>query len=344
MPDNGTPMRSAVFCLVGILATCLVPTATARAQQASTTAVATAEGVPADVLDLLRRGVELRVAGDDAGALLLFEQARQLAPELGRVRGQIGLAQHALGRWVDAEGSLELALRSDDPWVARHRAELAGSLEVAGAHVGTLVVTADEGVEVSVDDSESWAFVPIDVRVAEGPHVVRARRAGHLDATREVEVVGGQRAEIAVSLAPVPDVRLPDGTQLADAPTEPMPPETPPDAVAPAPHEAHALVWVGLATTLAAAGALIGTHVAASDRQTSNQAQLDGACVMVTDTCRSLRDTLQGQLQPFEIAMDALWGVLALGATLGGVGLVLTFVDEGHTELALGPSSLRLRW
>lgn len=330
-------IRSKLVAMLLALGACLTAPV-ARAQDASTLAPPAEEGVAPEVLDLLRRGVERRVGGDDAVALALFEQALALAPTLGRVRAQIGLAQHALGRWADAEASLERALASDDPWVGRHRSELESSLEVARSHLGTLVVTAEPGVEVRVDELGPWSPAPVEVRADAGPHVVRARGAGRLEMQREIGLAGGERVTVGLSLVPVPDLAVPP-----EAPHESPRVEAPSESRQGGP-DVHPLLFVGLATTLAAAGALIGTHVAATDEQHRDQAQLDGACAAPTDACRSLRDTLEGRLEAFEIAVDALWGALALGATLAGTGLVLTFWDGEPAQVALTPSSLSVRW
>src|SRR3982751_2270792 len=70
-----------------------------------------------DAEPLIRRGIELRRAGRDAEALEQFRQANQLAPS-PRAAAQIGLAEQALGRWLDADGHLRAALAApSDPWI-----------------------------------------------------------------------------------------------------------------------------------------------------------------------------------------------------------------------------------
>jgi serine/threonine protein kinase len=96
---------------------------------------ASVDRVPPAVLELLRRGVEARLQGDDDAALAAFREAHALAPELGRTAAQLGLAHQALGAWRQAEPLLTRALASDDPWVAEHREALEGSLAVVREHL-----------------------------------------------------------------------------------------------------------------------------------------------------------------------------------------------------------------
>jgi hypothetical protein len=100
-------------------------------------APADAESVPPAVLELLQRGVEARLRGEDAAALAAFREAHALAPELGRTAAQLGLAHQALGAWREAEPLLVRALASDDPWVREHREALEGSLAVVREHLAS---------------------------------------------------------------------------------------------------------------------------------------------------------------------------------------------------------------
>ncbi len=102
--------------------------------------------------DHLRRGVELRRAGHDLESIAEFEAAHALSPE-PRASAQLGLAYQAVGRWLDAERLLHVALAaSDDAWVTRNRAALDRALAVVAGHVGRLHVSGDViGAEVRVD-------------------------------------------------------------------------------------------------------------------------------------------------------------------------------------------------
>src|SRR4051812_29586201 len=104
------------------------------AEGAGTGAVAEA----ADYESLMRDAVGLRRAGDDAGALKLFEQAYALN-KTPKALAQIGIAEQALGRWSAARKHLGQALESgDDPWIKKNRAAINKSLDIIAAHVGQL--------------------------------------------------------------------------------------------------------------------------------------------------------------------------------------------------------------
>src|SRR5262245_38202257 len=65
----------------------------------------------------IKRGIELRKKGDDEQALREFTQAYQLSKS-PRALAQMGVAEQALGRWVDAEVHVERALQaSSDGWI-----------------------------------------------------------------------------------------------------------------------------------------------------------------------------------------------------------------------------------
>src|SRR5581483_9001377 len=103
-----------------------------------------------DVDALLRRGVALRERGDDDAALRVFQRACALRCT-PRVTAQVGLAEDALGRWVDAESHLTAAVgATDDFWIARHHSALVGALATVRQHLGTLEIRGPAGAMVSV--------------------------------------------------------------------------------------------------------------------------------------------------------------------------------------------------
>jgi tetratricopeptide (TPR) repeat protein len=78
----------------------------------------------------LRAGFALRQRGAEVEALARFEAAWALSAT-PRVAAQLGLAHQALGRWLEADRFLRLALAAaDDPWVVRNRASLTVALGV----------------------------------------------------------------------------------------------------------------------------------------------------------------------------------------------------------------------
>lgn len=65
-----------------------------------------------------------------------FEAAYRLAPT-PRAAAQLGICNHALGRWVLAEKYTVEALRSKkDPWVIKNRSTLLESVNAVKSHLG----------------------------------------------------------------------------------------------------------------------------------------------------------------------------------------------------------------
>src|SRR5260370_22221284 len=93
-----------------------------------------------DADDLIHKGIELRKQGKDQDALEAFRRANALSPTL-RAQAQLGFAEQALGRWVDAYEHIEAALRgAGDPWIAKNRPVLEASLLTIRKHVGELEI------------------------------------------------------------------------------------------------------------------------------------------------------------------------------------------------------------
>lgn len=170
-------MRAAIACPLLVVASFVVP-AGALAQQS--------------VDALIDRGVSLRERGDDAGALALFEQAYRVAPT-PRAAAQRGLAEQALGRWVDANTHIEEALAATrDAWVLHNRAALVASLEVVHRHVGRLEIAG--GV--------AGASVRYGSRLLGRLPLARAQTVLVGRATLRVEAPGFEAFETVVEIRP----------------------------------------------------------------------------------------------------------------------------------------------
>ena len=332
------PVRSLVALLIVIAASfvALVPTAVALAQATDPAA----EGVPPEVLALLRRGVEARVRGEEEAALEAFAQAHAAAPSLGRASAQLGLAHQALEHWLEAEVLLRAALESDDPWIGRNRDAITGSLATLDAHLATIDVTAAEGTEIELDDDARFSPTPLSLRVLPGPHRLHARRAGHVDRIVEVETTAAHTHAIEITLSPVAPV-APVAPEAPEA--QELSPEPPPDAVPSArvatpqrSSEPHALVWVGLATSLVGLGAAIITHVLAEDATRGRTALQAMECPGPSEPCDRLHARLASELVPYEIAVNVLFGVTALGGVLTAAGLGLTLTSSDDPEAPSG--------
>lgn len=150
------------------------------------------------------RGVTLREAGRDAEALEVF---RGLWEEThgGRARAQVAMAEHALGRWVEALVHLREALATSDPWVQRNRPALRGLLATIERRFGSLEVRGSPaGAEVRVDGSPIGVLPMAEpARVASGRVRVEVSAPGYATAVRAVTVGAGGVTRETVRLSPI---------------------------------------------------------------------------------------------------------------------------------------------
>ena len=108
-----------------------------------------AGGEPA-VDEMYRSGLEMRRRGDDRGALGEFQKSYRTAP-LPRTLAQIGMAEQALGRWVDAEAHLTEAMKSTtNPWIVKNRELLEQSLSNVAGHLGSIAVDGPKGATLEI--------------------------------------------------------------------------------------------------------------------------------------------------------------------------------------------------
>jgi hypothetical protein len=137
----------------------------------------------------LERGIELRKEHRDAEALEQFRQAEALNPT-PKVKAQIALAEHALGRWVDAERDLVAALaRPDDPWIASRATVLRSSLEFIRKHLGTLIVRANvDGAELWINGERRGELPKDRIRVVAGPLHLQVSAKGYAPVYRTMDL------------------------------------------------------------------------------------------------------------------------------------------------------------
>lgn len=158
-----------------------------------------------------QQGLVARREGRDADALAAFERSLSIV-ERASVRAQLGFAQQALGRWVDAERTLERASQLDDPWVRRYRATIDRSLADVRAHLGSLSISVEPAPsEVLVDGVALVSNTGAPIRVAIGTVTVTARREGYFPIERTVTIRAGETATetIVLRARPVETVEAP---------------------------------------------------------------------------------------------------------------------------------------
>ncbi len=152
---------------------------------------------------LVAQGIVLRRAGNDAGALEVFEQALALAPGSTRVQVHLASVLQALGDWVAAEAQLSavLAKRGDD-YVERNRRLLSDARDAIGAHLGELsVVGTPEGAAVRLDGRSLGALPRAHGgKVAVGTHVLEVEADGYFPMARAIEIVPRQQLTESIEL------------------------------------------------------------------------------------------------------------------------------------------------
>lgn len=216
-----------------------------------------------DVEALIREGIEARRERRDADALRLFTRALDLTHS-PRALAQVGLAEQALGRWLEAEGHLRGALdRRDDPWIARNAAPLTTALGVVAHHLGWLRI--DGGVaraEVLVDGQRVGTLPTAEaLRVAAGTLALEVRAPGHLTIRREVAIPPDGEAREAVRL--IPDLPGPVAVPVPPPEAVAGPSVASPDRIVLRPRPIRPmLAWGALAGAAVGAGVAIGAAVA----------------------------------------------------------------------------------
>jgi hypothetical protein len=161
---------------------------------------------------LAAQGIELRREHKNAEALEVFRKAFALAPT-PRIQAQVGLAEQAVGQWIEAENDISTALRAgQDPWIAKNRGALEQALGVVVDHLGWIEVQANvPGAEIWINGARVLRPVAdAPIRVLSGTNVVEARAPGYLSAARTVFVLPNTRMRERVTLSPMPSSAEPD--------------------------------------------------------------------------------------------------------------------------------------
>jgi PEGA domain len=274
-----------------------------------------------DALD--QRGIALRRQRRDAEALEQFRRsfALRAAP---RTLAQIGLAEQALGRWVEAETDVHAALEaSGDPWIARNRPILVAGLADIERHLGAIVVEADvPGAQLWVNGSRA-AKLPLrgPLRVEAGSVVIEVRADGFAPARRITSVEPGENAHENVHLVPL-------SLEPSIAPS----PKTP-EQGKPVPMPAVPAVGDGLEVHVdralrAASFVAIGAGVAGMSvgsyfgvRALSTKADRDRACP--TAICSAPAGVALDHDVRWQATQSTAWFTFGIAAAGAGVGMFL---------------------
>lgn len=304
----------------------------------------------ADYESLMRDAVSRRRAGDDVGALKLFQQAYELN-KTAKALAQMGLAEQALGKWGAADKHLRQALETGgaDPWIKKNRAAIDSSLSVIASHVGQLdVIGQPAGAEVRVD-GEGLGQLPLGhpITVTSGGVAVEVSARGYLPILRSTNVSPGKLTRELFNLQPVAPAA--DQTATAQAvtpgPTEAAvvvpPSRTTPAAEAPAPPPAdHAgggtsasgsssrLPWVLTAGGLSVASLAFGVveHLAWQNK-VSSFTSTAGCGTTFADKGGAACQALYDDGQSAKLRAFVGYG---LGAAFAVTAVVLYFTDPSR--------------
>ena len=159
----------------------------------------------ADASDPIAEGIRLRKAGHDQEALVLFQRALAQTPS-AKAAAQLGLCEHALGMWVDAEVHLLQALgEPKDPWIAKNTSTLRADLAAVQAKLGSVEVWGTpEGATVSVDGVPVGKLpLSTPLRVVQGRRVLTVEAPAFRPQSLTVEVTAGTALREHVALAAV---------------------------------------------------------------------------------------------------------------------------------------------
>lgn len=164
-----------------------------------------ADEKPNEAAALVDRGIALRRAADDAGALPLFQQAERLEPNSKRVMVHLAAVYQALGRWEQADLYLGRALRDpSDPYVQKHQAMLAEARRTVDAHIARLrIAGGPPGVEVRLN-GKAIGTLPIEetARIQAGIYTIEATLPGYYPVSRSLALAGGTLTQETIELAP----------------------------------------------------------------------------------------------------------------------------------------------
>jgi hypothetical protein len=150
------------------------------------------------------RGVKLFDAQDYAAALAEFEAAHRLVPRY-QVLFNIGVTEKRLFRYNDAVRTLKRYLDEGGdkvpPISEDRRQQVDRELSEIRALVAEVTVKVD-GLPASVDvDGRTMGDTPLSgpLLLPSGHHVVTANREGYDPARKEIDVVSGEKVEVALS-------------------------------------------------------------------------------------------------------------------------------------------------
>jgi tetratricopeptide (TPR) repeat protein len=216
---------------------------------------------------LIAQGLKAMRKGDYQAALDAFRGAHQARPTT-RSHAEIGLAEQALHRWLEAERDLAGALaEEEDAWLKEHRALLDKALADVRSHLGTLTVESGPyGAEVKIN-GETRGVLPLPQPLFVLPGTVQVEIAAPGRRPWRTEVL--IKLSVTTPLAPIFEPLDPPPVMPVAAVVLPAKAELPRTQTA-EPTALKVIGWLALAAGSAAAGGgafLLATSPAGSSRR-----------------------------------------------------------------------------
>ena len=164
------------------------------------------------------RGVDFYKEGNFAAALVEFRRANQIAPNY-RLLFNLGQTHFELHDYVNALHSFEEYLEQGGGELRpARRAEVEEEIRTLRGRVAALTIRSNlSGSELVIDDAPSGSL-PLSgpVLISAGRHTLSVRKNGAVQASRVVEVSGGDSATVELSAkAPEPASPLPSTEPVA---------------------------------------------------------------------------------------------------------------------------------
>jgi hypothetical protein len=277
---------------------------------------------------LLRQGVELRLAHRDAEALAVFARAVAMDPTPVAL-AQVGLAEQALGHWVEAEKDVKSALEhTSELWIAKNRLWLEAALAETQRHLAWLKVEAGvSSARIQLDGR----MLPygIETRVPSGAGTLTVSADAHVPEVHRIDLAPAEHAYMTLILIPSP--AAPE-TAASPVPV-PAPTQTVSSPPSPTTAGGRALPWLppalmGVGAAGIAAGAFFGVKALLAKQQRD-------------DLCKGTMTCPSSARQPDEDGRtfgDWSTAGFAVGAALGAAGGLWWALEASHdhrTQAAL---------
>jgi len=331
----------------GLLALACEPSA-AHAQAAAVEARASAQGDDAAYKELIEQALSEFKHKNWPEARVLFMRAHELNPNARTLRG-MGIVSFEMRDYVNALVNLKAALADTRQALTEsQRREVDALLTRTRTYVGAYTLKADPpDARVTVDNGEPTIDEEGRLLVSFGEHTLVGRAPGREETTLRLNVQGGERGEIALTLplarsvaapAPVPQPAVAAAPEAAKGPAAgPRPVREQPQGFV-----GHGLKysWVTLGLSAAAGGAAVAFWMLGGKKLD----KLDDACAMRAggdDACTK-QNTNTNRVETYQLLTNVGIGVSAAALVTTAVLMGLEWPRERRMALNVGPTSLSL--